>query len=74
MGVYMYHQIQFDLLRVCTFPIFYPHNMLIDIQSQAKWPSREDLYKAVHPNDKPGSAGLGSKSLYGKTAGFLVSP
>jgi hypothetical protein len=44
-------------------------------QSTAKWPSRPDLYKAVHPeSDNPGGAGIGSRSLYGKTAGFLVSP
>ena len=46
--------------------------MMLMVQSTAKWPSREDLYKKVHPHGKSSGA-LGSKSLYGKTAGFLVS-
>ena len=44
-----------------------------DSQGQGKWPSRAEQAKASHPEDKRENQGLGIQSLYGKTAGMLVS-
>lgn len=46
---------------------------LITAQGSAKWPSRDELAKAAHPGEPSTNGDLRPRSLYGKTAGLLVS-